>query len=381
MTTQPQVITIVPAASPCSGAPSVQSQPTPMRDRCGDLKNYWYAAAQAADVDARKPLSVVIMETRIVLWRNAQGEPVALRDRCLHRNTFLSPGDITEQGIKCPYHGWTFDEQGACVNVPSEGENGKAYPNRKVESFPAQEAYGLVWVWMGGGQPDPQRAPIPMPHYQEKGWNTYYMKTHFDNGVTSLVENFMDVPHTVFVHKGWFRDRKKLKVDSTVERTDSSVLVTYHAQDAIGFTERVLNPKGLPMQHTDKFYMPNNTRVDYIYGEDERGFVITSTCTPINDHQTTVFTLISYKFGWANALFRTFLPWYTRQVIQQDVEIMANQGRSFKEQAPDFKSTPADTLHVFIESLREHAERDGKDESGRPVPKPRPMTRDVVFWI
>ncbi len=352
-----------------------------MRERCGDLKNYWYAAAQSKDVNAKQPLSVVIMETRIVLWRNAQGQAVALRDRCLHRNTFLSPGDITDQGIKCPYHGWTFDEQGVCVNVPSEGENGKAYPNRKVESFPAQEAYGLIWVWMGGGEPDSARQPFPMPHYNEPGWNTYYMKTHFDNGVTSLVENFMDVPHTVFVHKGWFRDRKKLKVDSTVERTPDSVLVTYHAQDAIGFTEKVLNPKGLPMQHTDKFYMPNNTRVDYIYGEDERGFVITSTCTPINDHETTVFTLICYKFGWANPLFRTFLPWYTRQVIQQDVEIMANQGRSFKEQGPDFKSTPADTLHVFIESLREHAQTNGLDVQGKPQAAPRPMTRDVVFWI
>jgi phenylpropionate dioxygenase-like ring-hydroxylating dioxygenase large terminal subunit len=379
-------MTIIPAvtlnsASPCGSATGGQTSAASMRERCGDLKNYWYAAAQSSEVSAKKPLSVIIMETRIVLWRNGQHEAVALRDRCLHRNTFLSPGDITELGIKCPYHGWTFDDKGVCVNVPSEGENGKGFPNRKVQAFHAQEAYGLVWIWMGDGEPDANRPPFPMPHYQEPGWRTYYMKTHFNNGVTSLVENFMDVPHTVFVHKGWFRDRKKLKVDSTVERTADSVLVTYHGQDSIGFTERVLNPKGLPMQHTDNFYMPNNTRVDYIYGEDERGFVISSTCTPINEFQSTVFTFICYKFGWANALFRLFMPWYTRQVIQQDVEIMENQGKSLQEQSADFKSTPADTLHLFIESLREHAQHDGKNAQGQTVAKPPATIRPVVFWI
>lgn len=378
--TSPSTITLIPV-TPCDPASSGQAGTASMRERSGDLKNYWYAAAQSSEVSAKKPLSVVIMETRIVLWRNAQQQAVALRDRCLHRNTFLSPGDITEQGIKCPYHGWTFDDHGVCVNVPSEGENGKSFPNRKVESFHVKEAYGLVWLWMGYGEPDAARPPFPMPHYQEEGWSTYYMKTHFNNGVTSLVENFMDVPHTVFVHKGWFRDRKRLRIDSTVERTADSVLVTYHGQDSIGFTERVLNPKRLPMQHTDNFYMPNNTRVDYIYGDSERGFVISSTCTPINDFQSTVFTFICYKFGWMNALFGLVMPWYTRQVIQQDVEIMENQGKSLQEQGPAFKSTPADTLHLFIESLRDHAQADGKDAKGQPVPAPPAMTRSVSFWI
>ncbi|MDX5298480.1 MAG: aromatic ring-hydroxylating dioxygenase subunit alpha [Gammaproteobacteria bacterium] len=345
-----------------------------LRERCGALKDYWYAAALSEAVTGKAPLSVVILETRIVLWRNRDGAVAALRDRCLHRNTFLSPGTVKDDCIRCPYHGWTFDAQGSCVNVPSEGPDGKPYPNRKVEAFPVREQHGLVWVWMGGDVA-PDKDPFPMPHYGEKGWNTYYMKTHFNNGVTQLVENFMDVPHTVFVHKGWFRDRKKLRVDSTVERTADSVLVTYHAQDAIGFTEWVLNPKRLPMKHTDNFYMPNNTRVDYIYGDDERGFVITSTCTPISEYETTVFTLISYKFGLSNHLFKTFLPWYTRQVIQQDVEIMENQGRSLREEGPAFRSTPADTLHVFIESLREHA------QSGAQGSAPKPMSRNVVFWI
>ena len=97
-----------------------------------------------------------------------------------------------------------------------------------------------------------------MPYWNTPGWGAYYMVTDFENSVTNLVENFMDVPHTVFVHKGWFRDRSKTAIPTTVERTSSSVLVTYdQPNDAIGVTERILNPKRLPMVHTDKFYMPN----------------------------------------------------------------------------------------------------------------------------
>ena len=104
-------------------------------------------------------------------------------------------------------------------------------------------------------------------------------------------------------------------------------------------------------------------------------FSITSTCTPVSEFETHVFTLISYKFGVANHLFKTFLPWYTRQVIQQDVEIMENQGKALKETPAQFKSTPADALHIFIESLREHAEDPGNTSA------PKPLTREVTFWI
>lgn len=348
-----------------------------MRDRAGLLCDYWYAACLADEVKEKKPVSVTIMETRIVLWRKKSGKVIALRDRCLHRNAILSEGHIHNGCIVCPYHGWTFGDDGSCTSVPSEGEQGKAYPNRKIEKFEAQEKYGLIWVWMGKGT-TPDKEPFPMPHWGEQklGWDTYYMVTDFDNNVTNLAENFMDVPHTVFVHQGWFRNRSKKHVRATVERTPDSVLVSYHQEkDQIGVYDRILNPKRLPLMHTDNFYMPNNTRVDYIWGQDERGFVITSTCTPVSDFKTRVFTLISYKLGILNLGAEYWLPWYTRQVIQQDVDIMANQGKALQEAPADFKSTPADTLHLFIESLRHHAESNGS------LKMPEPITREIEFWI
>lgn len=350
---------------------------SPMRRDSGLLAESWYAAAQSHEVTKKAPVGRVVMGEMIVLFRKPDGQVVAMIDRCLHRNALLSEGDVFDGCIGCPYHGWTYDASGRCINIPSEGPEGQAPEDeRRLPTFPVAEQDGLVWLWMGVDAA-PQGRPFSMPHYRSPGWEAYYMKTRFENGVTNLVENFMDVPHTVFVHKGWFRSRARKRVPTTVERTEDSVLVTYdQPKDSIGFTEKLLNPKGLPMLHTDKFYMPNTTRVDYVFGDEERAFVITSTCTPMRELETEVYTLISFKLGPFNQLGKAFLPYYTRKVIEQDVDIMQIQGRALRHYgAPEFTSTPADTLHVHIEALREWAASGGEGE------RPAPVTERMDFWI
>ena len=155
------------------------------------------------------------------------------------------------------------------------------------------------------------------------------------------------------------------------------MLVTYdQPSDSIGFTGKLLNPRQLPMVHTDKFYLPNTTRVDYAFGDEQRAFIITSTCTPIDETTTQVYTLISYKLGPFNGIAKQLMPWYTRKVIQQDVAIMEIQGRALRHYGTnEFSSTPADTLHLHIEALRSWAQSGGHTE------KPKPLVERMTFWI
>lgn len=340
----------------------------------GDLVKGWYAAGLSRHFRPGSPRQVTIFGLPIVCWRRRSGEVVALLDKCNHRNVPLSQGKVVQDCVVCPYHGWTYDGTGQCVQIPSEGPHVERIPQKRVEAFPVKEAQGLVWLWMGRDTA-PDRDPFPMPTMAEAGWNHYYMVTPFANNVTDLVENFMDVPHTIFVHKGWFRDRKQIRIGAKVERTLDSVLVTYdQSNDAIGFSDWLVNPKGLPMLHTDNFYMPNNTRVDYLYGENERGFIITSTCTPIAPFSTLVYTLISYKFGWLTPLARLGLHAYTRKVINQDVWIMKLHGENIQALGQtDYRSTPCDTMHLYIESLRKAGEA--------AQPPPKPMMREIEFWV
>lgn len=347
-----------------------------MRDRCGTLRNSWYVACLRRDISRKRPISRVILEEALVLFEDDDGQVRCFRDRCLHRNAQLSEGRVRDGCLVCPYHGWRFDPTGRCVHIPSEGPDSTGRPNRVLEAFHVTVASDLVWVWMGDGDA-PRGEPFAFPKHGDAGWQSYYMVTPFDNNVTNCVENFMDVPHTITVHAGWFRSDSARPVPTTVERTRDSVLVTYHqTDDQIGVSNRILNPRNEPVTHTDRFFMPNMTRVDYTFGS-KRAFVITSQCTPVTDMQTLVYTAITYRMGnrLIDAIARLALPPYTRKVIQQDVDIMANQGASLKRYGQEFTNAPVDVIHHYIESLRDYA------EGGEQGPPPKPAQADVTFYV
>lgn len=354
-----------------------------LRERDGALVENWYVACLSKELPAGRPLSRVLYDTPLVLFRPHAGEaPACFVDRCLHRHAQLSKGVVVDGTLCCPYHGWGYDAEGNVVVVPSEGSctapsakranapgacaqekpgalasQPGACASRRIRTFPVVEQDGCIWVWMGEGAPATATPPYRFPHHGERGWHGYFMITDFDNEVTHLAENFMDVPHTVFVHAGWFRSASRMKVPIRVETRRGEVLVTYvQENDSIGFTGRVLNPSGAPMTHTDLFIMPNITRVDYAFG-DKNAFVISSQMSPESALQTRVYTWISYRlgsFGVAAGLLKPFFRFYTRRVIQQDVDIMANQGANFaRDMTCRFQHTDADLVHVAIERLRD----------------------------
>lgn len=358
-----------------SGAPERRDI---MRWTSGTLNANWYVAALSRQVTGTKPFASVIMEEPLVLFRGPDGRATALRDRCLHRNAALSGGDVFDGCIGCPYHGWTYDATGACITVPSEGPQATPRVARRVERFPVVEQDGLVWVYLGDPD-DAASAPAPfrLPGVGDEGWSSYMMLTPFDGDVTDLVENFMDVPHTAFVHAGWFRKAGSAKrAEATVQRSANSVLVEYfQPDDSIGFSRRLLNPDGASMTHTDRFFMPNVTRVDYMWGA-ARGFVITSQITPVDRDRALVYTCIAFRFGAFNPVARLLLPAYTRAVINQDVRIMTNQTRNLRRHGGRrFHGTEADVIHRAIESLRDHALAGARDAA------PEPFEARIAFWM
>jgi len=385
-----------PADAQC---PTVDLEREADLQRCGALKDYWYVACLSEELGKDKPLGRTVFGVKLALYRDAGGDPVAVRDRCLHRGAALSEGTVWEGKLCCPYHGWVYDASGRCVSVPSLGPSQQAPhaftadarqpPMHRtpaeagcLKTFPTREQDGLVYVFMGGPGRTPRKEPFRVPYWGEPGWAVYFMVTRFPNGVTNLVENFMDVPHTVWVHRGWFREKVQKRVPATVERKDGSVVVTYQQEkDRLTGAGRLMNPFGEDMVHTDKFYVPNVTRVDYGWGK--AGFVITSQCTPVGPTDSWVYTAISYRLaldtpgGAVAKLLSRGMKWYTTQVITQDVEIMGTQRRGL-ESGPEpvvFSSTEADLLHADIEAYRAWL------LAGQEGPGPAPTRREIEFWL
>nr|BDT29608.1 aromatic ring-hydroxylating dioxygenase subunit alpha [Bacteriovorax sp. HI3] len=323
-----------------------------LAERDGELIHHWYIACLSSEL-TDKPFETVIYDTKIVLFRDENKKAVCLLNKCLHRHAELGKGEVVKGELHCPYHGWTYNNQGLVTSVPSEGDT-QVKGKRCQKSYPVIEQDGVIWVFFGDSEKAKTLKPWVFPNAQDSSWSHYFMVTDFNNEVTNLVENFMDVPHTVYVHKGWFRNKGLKKVPISVETKDGGVLVTYHQKDDnIGVLIRpLLNPKNDPMEHTDHFIFPNTTRVDYSFGSNYK-YIINSSCTPVGSMKTRVYTYIAYKIPVIGKFIKPFIHYYTRQVIEQDVWIMDVQGRNLNPSENwNFQSTPADEPHLQIERLR-----------------------------
>jgi phenylpropionate dioxygenase-like ring-hydroxylating dioxygenase large terminal subunit len=317
------------------------------------LKDFWYIAAESRELNSR-PVRRTLLGEPLVLFRKANGSPAALIDRCAHRNMALSRGRIRDDLIECPYHGWRYRDDGKCIYIPSLPQQTDLPDPARVRAFPAVQSDEYVWVYMGT---DPPAGPPPrFPHCGEPRWTTFKMKTRFQASALACLENFLDCPHTVYVHRGWFRSPHINQVRATVARHADRIEVRFAAErDAQSIVSRLLFPSGKNLLHTDRFLMPSTSRVDYHFGPDRR-FIITSQCTPISDDETEVYTVISFRFGRIGSLIRLLFEPLSRRIIRQDVEILRHQTAQLKRfGGAHFVSTESDIVGPDILKLWQQA--------------------------
>lgn len=162
------------------------------------IMNNWYPAAWSTEV-TRNLLSRTFFGQAAVLFRTEAGEPAILVDRCPHKGTPLSLGELKGDVVVCPYHGLEFDCTGRCVRIPSQPS---IPPTAKVRSFPCMERYGLVWFWPG----DPSLADeTRLFHFKNQGapgWDCAQGPyTLFPSSIENILDNLVDPAHTTFVHK------------------------------------------------------------------------------------------------------------------------------------------------------------------------------------
>jgi phenylpropionate dioxygenase-like ring-hydroxylating dioxygenase large terminal subunit len=338
-----------------------------------NFKNYWYIVAQSKELKKDQVIHKTLMNEWLALYRDENGKAVAIQDRCIHRNYQLSRGRVKDGKIQCSYHGWVFDGEGKLTHIPSEGEPGKKVGNRCAKKYHVQEIDDLIFVCLDYKE-ELGLTPFRMPSYKQKGFETVRLFNVFKNNVLNCAENYVDVPHTVFVHDGIFRTQMNQKIQAEVSRVDGAVHVDYFGENSnLGWFSWFLNPTGAPITHRDSFYAPNITSVHYTFGDKE--FWITSQCIPINDELTYVYTDLTYKFGFLGKLAKPIVHFQGQSVINQDIEALNNQMEVIKKYGMDFSNSTADVIHVMIESLREEVEKE-KDPRELPI-----RNLKIEFWI
>ncbi len=164
------------------------------------MRRYWHPIAGSVQLNADNPTKEVrLLGEDLVLYRDASGTVGCIEPSCAHRKANLSYGIPEENGIRCAYHGWIFNEHGQCVDQPSEPEGSKFKEKVRIKAYPAQELGGLIFVYMG---------PLPAPVLPK--WDVLAWEGHKDNWGTMLPcnwlqcqENSLDPLHFQWLHRYW----------------------------------------------------------------------------------------------------------------------------------------------------------------------------------
>ena len=183
--------------------------------------NVWYVA-EFSDNVGDKPLAVRMLGRDFVLFRGTDGAAHCLSDVCPHRGARLARGRCHDDGtVSCPFHGWQFNGTGQCTRIPSQADpTGDIPAAARVDSYPVEERYGLVWVFLGD---DPAAAtPIyPMPEFENPDWRPVrYADTWACNVHWSKMTD-LDHVHLPIVHGINFGGENPVRPpDHQVEQTE-----------------------------------------------------------------------------------------------------------------------------------------------------------------
>jgi phenylpropionate dioxygenase-like ring-hydroxylating dioxygenase large terminal subunit len=161
--------------------------------------NLWYPIGRSEEISNDKPLQVTLLGMPFVAFRDAEGDAHVLADTCVHRGGSLSAGVMREGRVACPYHGWEYGGDGKCARVPSL-ENSKIPARAKVDSYPVQERYGIVFAFLGD-LPEAERPPLyDVEEYGSEGWKAQLYVIDVACNYERSVENGLDPIHNEFVH-------------------------------------------------------------------------------------------------------------------------------------------------------------------------------------
>jgi 5,5'-dehydrodivanillate O-demethylase len=159
------------------------------------LRQFWIPVAEIADVKPARAKTITIMSEKFTLYRGESGAAHLIGHLCPHRHVALAVGRVEGECLRCFYHGWKFDHDGACVDQPAEDE---AFKEKvRVAAFPTREYLGLVFAFLGTGEPPPFPEFKRFERPGELINSNYVRRTNYFN----TLENGADHVHANFVHE------------------------------------------------------------------------------------------------------------------------------------------------------------------------------------
>ena len=175
------------------------------------LRRYWQPALLSWELDEKDgaPLRVRLLCEDLTAFRDTKGDIGLIDAFCPHRRAPLFYGRNEECGLRCVYHGWKFDTDGNCVDLPAEPADSQMREKVKIKHYPTMEKAGVIWAYMG----PPAHMPPP-PDYEwmrapstHRFVSKYYQECSYLQGL----EGGLDTAHSTYLHNNVIGNKRTMR--------------------------------------------------------------------------------------------------------------------------------------------------------------------------
>jgi len=165
------------------------------------MRQYWLPAARSSEVIAGgDPLRLMLLGERLIAFRDNAGRVGVMDHRCPHRCASLFYGRNEDGGIRCVYHGWKFDAEGNCIDMPNVPPDQDFRQKVHAKAYRATERAGVIWVYMGQREVTPPMPEIEATLLPERDLSIMF--TQRECNWLQALEGDIDTSHFSWLHVG-----------------------------------------------------------------------------------------------------------------------------------------------------------------------------------
>lgn len=253
------------------------------------FRRFWLPALLSSEIAPDStPVRLRILCEDLVAFRDSDGKVGIIEAYCSHRLAPLFFGRNEECGLRCPYHGWKFNVEGKCVDMPNvpSGSSERIRERCSIGAYPTREAGGVVWIYMG-----PKELTPPLPAFEwmslppeQRHVSRWIQRTNYCAGM----EGEIDSTHISFLHKDFDNSKSLLAGTGAELADDGAAKLTLRETDygfMYGAMRNAVDAKFWRMTHwlAPMFSLVALTPGDYV-GAGGRAWV------PIDDDHTMSFS-------------------------------------------------------------------------------------------
>jgi 3-ketosteroid 9alpha-monooxygenase subunit A len=209
--------------------------------QAGNYARGWHVVLFSQELAIGEVKQLHYFDQDFVIYRGESGQAAILDAHCPHLGAHLGSagGRVINDTIACPFHGWTFDTSGRCVDIPYASK----IPDRAVNAlrgYPVLEKNGFIALWYDPeqGEPEDYLPDIPQWGEGEDKWGDWkFFRSRIRAKPCDIIENIVDIAHFPHVHGG--------RVQS-FENTFGERTVTQISTVKMDASARMVVPPGLP---------------------------------------------------------------------------------------------------------------------------------------